>query len=175
MFWGNMMLPHWPCFNWKFYMIRFHKILKLIFQTQPSCPINTCTEHWKYLTWQLSWKLSYILRTVEQLILRPKKSHQSPNFETFKRSAENLSNFLCHFWKPKSVFLQMFYQYWVLSSITPLYFLSSSIIYFGQKQPIEVQIFKVFQCFGQNLINSSCQFWTDKSIPFHVLHHSSLS
>ena len=113
--------------------------------------------------------------SVEQLILRPRKSHQSPNFETFKRSAENLSNSLCHFWKPKSVFLQMFYQYWVLSSITPLYFLSSSIIYFGQKQPIEVQIFKVFQCFGQNLINSSCQFWTDKSIPFHVLHHSSWS
>ena len=23
----------------------FHKILKLIFQKQPSCPRNTCTEH----------------------------------------------------------------------------------------------------------------------------------
>ena len=26
----NMMLWHWSCFNWKFFMIWFHKILKLI-------------------------------------------------------------------------------------------------------------------------------------------------
>ena len=38
-------------------MIWFHEILKLIFQMQPSCLWNICTEHWKnYLTWQLSWK-----------------------------------------------------------------------------------------------------------------------
>ena len=48
MFWGNMMLSHWPYFTWKF-MIWFHKILKLIFQTQPSCPRNICTEHWRKL------------------------------------------------------------------------------------------------------------------------------
>ena len=24
-----MMLSHWPCFTWKFFMIWFHKILKL--------------------------------------------------------------------------------------------------------------------------------------------------
>ena len=28
---------------------------------------------------------------------------------------------------------------------------------------------------GQNLLNSSCQFWNDKSIPLQVLHQSSLS
>ena len=39
MFWGNMMLSHSPCFTWKF----------LIFQTQPSCPRNICTEHWRKL------------------------------------------------------------------------------------------------------------------------------
>ena len=27
---GNMMLSHWPCFTWKFFMIWFHKILKLL-------------------------------------------------------------------------------------------------------------------------------------------------
>ena len=45
----NMMLSHWPCFTWKFFMIWFHKILKSIFQTQPSCHRNICTEHWRKL------------------------------------------------------------------------------------------------------------------------------
>ena len=147
-----------------------------------------------------------------------KESHQSPNFETFKCSGENFSNSSCHFWKQKSVFLQIlnhclvswkitqldlfrsnitgkdiskckflgllsarikihqilvifettkfffkfFYQSWVPSRITSLYFLSWSIIYFGQKQSIKVQIFKIFECLGQNLLNSSCQFWTSQ-------------
>ena len=33
--WGNMMLSHWPCFTWKFFMIWFHKIIQLIFRKQP--------------------------------------------------------------------------------------------------------------------------------------------
>ena len=40
---------NWPCFTWKFFMIWFHKILKLIFQKQPSFPRNICTEHWRKL------------------------------------------------------------------------------------------------------------------------------
>ena len=44
---GNMMLLHWPCFIWKLFMILFHKILKIIFQKQPSCPRNICTEYWR--------------------------------------------------------------------------------------------------------------------------------
>ena len=144
-----------------------------------------------------------------------KESHQSPNFETFKCSGENFSNSSCHFWKQKSVFLQIlhhslvswkitlldffrsnitrkdiskckflgllsarikihqifvifettnqfffkcFYQSRVPSNITPLYFLIWSIIYFGQKQPI----FEIFECSGQDLLNSSCQFWTSQ-------------
>ena len=46
---GNMMLSLWQCFTWKFFMIWFHKILKLIFKMQPSCPRNICTEHWRKL------------------------------------------------------------------------------------------------------------------------------
>ena len=30
----NMMLSHWPCFTWKFFMIWFPKILNLFFQKQ---------------------------------------------------------------------------------------------------------------------------------------------
>ena len=54
-------------------------------------------------------------------------------------------------------------------------FFSSNIIYFGQKQPIKVQIVEIFDCLGQNLSNSSCKFWIVKSIVFQILHHSSLS
>ena len=46
---GNMMLSHWPWFTWKFFITWFHKILKLIFQKQPSCPRNICTEQWREL------------------------------------------------------------------------------------------------------------------------------
>ena len=104
-----------------------------------------------------------------------KGCHQSPNFEIFRCSGENLPIYSCHFWKYKSVFLQTLYQFWVPSNITPLYFLSSNIIYFGQKQHIKGQIFEIFECFGQNLLNFSCQFWTNKSIPFQILNYSSLS
>ena len=41
----NMILSHWPCFTWKFFMIRFHRTLKFLFQTQLLCPRNICTEH----------------------------------------------------------------------------------------------------------------------------------
>ena len=58
------------------------------------------------------------------------------------------------------------------SNITPLYFISSNIIHFGQKQPIKVHIFEISECSGQNLLNSLCQFWTGKSIPVQILHHS---
>ena len=53
------------------------------------------------------------------------------------------------------------------------YFFSSNIIYFGQKEPIEVQIFQTFDCSGQNSPNS-CHFW-NKSVFLQNLHHSSLS
>ena len=46
---GRLMLSHWPCLTWKFIMIWFHEILKLIFQKQPSCPRVICTEHWRKL------------------------------------------------------------------------------------------------------------------------------
>ena len=50
---------------------------------------------------------------------------------------ENSPNFSCHFWKRKSVFLQILDQYSVLSNITLLYFFRSNIIYFGQRHPFK--------------------------------------
>ena len=59
--------------------------------------------------------------------------------------------------------------------ITPLYFFSSSNIYFAQKKPIKVNIFETFECSGQNLSNSLCQFWNNKSISLQILYPSSVS
>ena len=52
-------------------------------------------------------------------------------------------------------------------------FFSSNIMYFVQKKPIKVQIFEIFECSGQNSSNSSCQFWTAKSVTLQILHHLS--
>ena len=85
---------------------------------------------------------------------------------------ENLSNSSCHFWKLKSVFLQILNQYSVPSNITPLYFFCSKIIYFGQKQPIKSANFSNFRVKIRK--NSWCQFWSDKPIPLQIFHHSSV-
>ena len=91
-------------------------------------------------------------------VLWIKGSHQSPNFETFECSGENLPNSSCHgfFSNHNSVFLQILYHSSVVWKIILLYFLSSDILYFGQKEPVKVQIFEAFECLGQNSSNSSC-------------------
>ena len=52
---------------------------------------------------------------------------------------------------------------------------SSNNIYFAQKEPIKVKIFETFECSHQNLSNSLCQFWNDKSISLQILYPSSVS
>ena len=79
-----------------------------------------------------------------------KGSHQSSNFDTFEHSAENLPN-SCHFPSNKLVFLQILHHSSKSWKITPLYFFSSNNIYFAQKEPIKVKIFKTIECSGQNL------------------------
>ena len=91
----------------------------------------------------VNFKLTHFLLCI-------KESCQNPNFETFKCSGENLVNSSCHFWKHKSIFLQILQQSSVLSNIAPLYFLSIKMIHFDQKQSIKVQIFETFECLGQN-------------------------
>ena len=38
-----------------------------------------------------------------------------------------------------------------------------------------MKIFETFECSGQNLSNSLCQFWNNKLIPLQILHPSSVS
>ena len=89
--------------------------------------------------------------------------------------SENLPNSSCHFPNDKSVFLQILHHSSMSWKITPLYFFSSNNIYFAQKEPIKVKIFETFECSDQNLSNSSCQFWNDKSIPLQILYPFSVS
>ena len=96
-------------------------------------------------------------------------------FETFECSGENLSNSLCQFWNDKSIPLQILYPFSISWNITPLHFFSSNNIYFAQKEHVKMKIFESFKCSDQNLSNSSCQLWNDKSIPLQILRHSSLS
>ena len=77
-------------------------------------------------------------------LLWSKDSHENTNFDTFKCSAENLSNPSCHFPDHKSVFLQIFHDSSVSWNITPLYFSRSNVVYFAQKGPVKVQIFQTF-------------------------------
>ena len=103
-----------------------------------------------------------------------KGSHQTSNFETFKCSGENFPNSLCHFWKQKSVFLQILHHSLVPWKITTLYFFRSNIAYFSCKEPIKVQIFETFECSDKNSPNS-CQFWNNKSVFLQIFHQSLVS
>ena len=67
------------------------------------------------------------------------------------------------------------YLYSISWKITPPYFFSSNNVYFAQKEHIKMKIFETFKCSAQNLSNSSCQPWNDKSIPLQILRHCSLS
>ena len=96
-------------------------------------------------------------------------------FETSEHSGQILSNSLCQFWNDKSVPLQILYLSSVSWKIIPLYFFSSKNIYFAQKEPIKMKILEIFECSGQILSNSLCQFWNDKSIPLQILYPSSVS
>ena len=95
-------------------------------------------------------------------------------FETFECSGQILSNSLCQFWNGESIPLQIWDPSSVSWKITPLYFFSSNNIYFAQKEPIKMKIFETFECSGQILSNSLCQFWNDESIPLQILYPSSV-
>ena len=56
-----------------------------------------------------------------------------------------------------------------------VFFFSLNNIYLAQKKPIKMEIFEIFECSGQNLSNSLCQFINDESIPFQILYPSVVS
>ena len=124
----------------------------------------------------MSWKITPLYFFSSNNIYFAQKEHFKVRvFETFECSGQNLSNFLCQFWKGKLIPLEILYPSLVLWKITLLYFFSSNNIYFTQKEPIRLKSFETSECSGQNLSNSLCQFWNDKSIPLQILCLSSVS
>ena len=59
--------------------------------------------------------------------------------------------------------------------ITPPYLFSSKNIKFAQNELIKVKIFETFKYSGQNLSNSLCQFWNNKSILLRFFYPCSFS
>ena len=56
-----MMLLHWPCFTWKFFIIWFHKILQLIFGEQLLCTFSGQTLYTLHERDQSKWKCVRLL------------------------------------------------------------------------------------------------------------------
>ena len=56
-----------------------------------------------------------------------------------------------------------------------IHFLAQKIYTFSRKEPIKMNILETFECSGQILLNSLCQFWNEKSIPLQILYRSSVS
>ena len=122
----------------------------------------------------VSWKIiPLFFFSSNNIYFAQKEPIKMKIFETFKCFGQILSNSICQFWNDKSIPLQILHPSSVSWKITPVYFSSSSNIYFPQKEHIKIKFFRTLKCLGQNSSNSSCQFWNNKSIPLQILHHSS--
>ena len=124
----------------------------------------------------MSWKITplYFFSSYN-ICFAQKKIIKVKVFETSECSGQNVSNSLCQFWNGKSISLQILYPSSVLWKVTSLSFSSSHNVCFGQKEVSKVKIFETFECSGQNLSDSLCQFWHDKSVPLQILYPSSVS
>ena len=98
-----------------------------------------------------SWKITHVYFFSSNIIyLAQKKQNKVQAFDIFKCSSQNSPNFY-HFWNNKSVVLQTGHHSSVLSDITPLYFFTWNFIFFQQKEPIKVQIWRIFTWIVESL------------------------
>ena len=75
-------------------------------------------------------------------------------YYSFISAYANLPNSSRHFWKYKSVLLQILHQYSMPSNIT-LYFFQLTHYILWSKEPFKEQIFQIFKCSSENLSKSS--------------------
>ena len=123
----------------------------------------------------VSWKITPLyFSSSDNIYFAQKEAIKMKIFETYECSGQNLTNFLCRFWHEESIPLQILYLFSGSWKIIPLYFFSSKNIYFPQKEPIKRNIFLIFECSGQILSKSLCQFWNEESIPLRILYPSSI-
>ena len=126
--------------------------------------------HHSLFSWHICVNFKFI-----HFLFWAKGSHQSPNFENFECSGENLPNSSCHFPNHKSVFIKILHTSSVTWKITPLCLFSWNITHFGQMKPIKVHIFETLKCSGENLLNSSCQSWKGSCKPCTHPHPPTLT
>ena len=115
----------------------------------------------------VNFKLIYFLLCI-------KGSYHSLNFETSKRSGENLSYSSFHFPNHKSVFHQLLYHSSVSWKITLLYYFRLNVMCFAQKQLNKSKSFENFECSDQNSPNS-CHFWNNKSAFFNLVNFHAIN
>ena len=116
---------------------KFVKFLMSVLKLQVNSSLNFALF---FITMTQNFSVNF---KVIPFLLWTKGSHQSPNFDTFKCSGENLPNFSCHFSNQNLVSLQNLHNSSVSWKLTPLYFCSSSNIYFAQKKPFKVTSYKL--------------------------------
>ena len=95
---------------------------------------------------------SVLFYSSNNLYFSQKESIQIKNFETFKCSGQNWSNFSCQLWNEKSVPLQVLERRLILFKVW---------IEGSHQNPN-------FECSGKNLSYSSCHFRNHKSVESNV-------
>ena len=85
---------------------------------------------------------SFVFVLAQIFILWTKRTHRS-EIVRLEWLDENSPNCLCHFWNYKSVFLWTLHHASVSWEITLLYVFSWNCTWFGQKEPIKVQNFRL--------------------------------
>ena len=86
-----------------------------------------------------------------------KRSHQSPNFETYECSGENFPNSSCYFSSHKSVFLQILHHSSVSWDITPLYFLDKILYTFNKRSLSKYKFGEISR--EQSKVQNSALWW----------------
>ena len=117
-----------------------------------------------------------VIFKVIHFILWIKRSYKSPNFDSFRWSAENLLNIWCHFSNSKLVFLQILHHSWMYLKITHLHFFSSNITDFGHTKLIKTHFFFLdFQVLGSIFVEFLISALKKQVNLSSILYHSSLS
>ena len=101
-----------------------------------------------------------------------KGSHLSPNFETFKCSADYLPYSSCPFPNNKSVFLQILHHASVLWKKTPLYFFRPNNKYFAREEQMRVHVLETSSAWVRFHLILAIYETTDQ-IFFQIFHQSS--
>ena len=122
-------------------LIKVHPIPHAIFETTRSGFIQILHHC------SVSWKITPLYFCSSNLVYFGQKEPTKRNFQTFEWLSENSPNSSCNIWNHKSVFLLTLHHSSVSWDLTLLYFFSWNFIWFGQKESIKVQNFRLLTAY----------------------------